>query len=491
MKRPSPWFALLPLVAVSMVGCVNRDAQKEGKQTETIVNDPIKEVTAKPVQVTMIQQTLEITGQITASQDAELGAKQGGRIASVLVGDGDQVHAGQLLASIDTSTLNAQVSQALANLASARSQLAQAQANAAIGPERSQSAVTAAKAALDSAKASLAKAKAGARPEERAQADAQVRASKSDMENAKAEMARQQLLFSEGAGTKQQAEHAQTAYQDALSQYNAAVQAQLIDTNGTRPEDMAVAEENVKSAQEQVNQALDQQKLDVLLTEQVEAAQASVQSAQDQVTIAQQAVADAQIVAPFDGRVSGKPIQVGTIILPGTPVIRLVGKGSTYFEGEVPEDSVTFLQPGMPVTVTVDALGGRQISAHLEAIDPVGADFGRNYKVRITLDGAPPEVLPGMFARGTLAIKQVPNAIVIPAEAILTRDNQKVVFVVDGNKAKLVNVTPGIQQQDLVQVTGLTAGQQVITEGQSDLVDGVKIKVEPQVAGTPAPAKEG
>ena len=205
MKRPSPWFALLPLVAVSMVGCVNRDAQKEGKQTETIVNDPIKEVTAKPVQVTMIQQTLEITGQITASQDAELGAKQGGRIASVLVGDGDQVHAGQLLASIDTSTLNAQVSQALANLASARSQLAQAQANAAIGPERSQSAVTAAKAALDSAKASLAKAKAGARPEERAQADAQVRASKSDMENAKAEMARQQLLFSEGAGTKQQA----------------------------------------------------------------------------------------------------------------------------------------------------------------------------------------------------------------------------------------------------------------------------------------------
>jgi RND family efflux transporter MFP subunit len=488
MKTASRWFAVsFAILAAVMGGCVNREAQKEGKQTLAVVSDTVKEVTAQPVRVESIEQTLEITGQLTAWQDTVLGPKQGGKLVAVLVGDGDEVHAGQLLATEDTSTLNAQVSQALANLAAAQSQLAQAKANALVGPARSASAVIAAQAALGAAQAGLDKAKAGSRPEERVQAEWQVRGAKSNLDSAQAELVRQKTLFTEGAGTKQQAERAQAAYDSALTDYNAAVQAEKIEKNATRPEDLEAAEQNVKAAREQVNQALDQQKLDVLFNDQVQAAQAAVQAAQAQVTIAQQAVTDAQITAPFDGHISGKPLQPGEIVAPGTPVMRLVGKGGEYFEGQVSENDVANLQLQMPVVVHIDALAGATTNGHVAAIDPVGADFGRNFKVRISLDSPPAQILPGMFARGVVAIKQAPNAVVVPAEAVLTRDGQTIVFIVDGNKARLVKVTTGIQQDDVIQVTGVQAGQVLVTQGQTALVDGSTVRVETNNAvGAPA-----
>ena len=274
--RKSTLFIAAGLLVFGLGGCVNREAQKQAKQTEQIVSDPVLSVSTTPVQAQNIDDTLEIVGQVTASEDAQVGPKQGGKIIAVYVKDGDKVTAGQILASQDLTSLNAQLSQALAGQASAQSQLSQALSNAHIGPQKSTSAIAAATAQLGSAKAALAKALAGARTEEKVQAEQSVKSAQSNLDVAKKELDRQQMLFAEGAGTKQTLDRAQNAYDLAQTAYNAAVQAQLIMANQTRPEDLEQAREAVSAAQANLNTAKEQKKLDILYTQQVQAAQAPI-----------------------------------------------------------------------------------------------------------------------------------------------------------------------------------------------------------------------
>ena len=104
---------------------------------------------------------------------------------------------------------------------------------------------------------------------------------------------------------------------------------------------------------------------------------------------------DAIIRAPFDGSVSGKPIQIGTIAVPGTPILRIIGQQGVYFEGSVPSDYITQIVVGQPVQVAIEeALNAKSYSGHIAAISPLGSSVGRLFTVRIQFDGTPPEIRP-------------------------------------------------------------------------------------------------
>lgn len=463
------------LLVIGLGGCVNRPAQEQAKQTEQIVNDPVRVVSTSDVKTRSIDETLDIVGQVTAVQDAQVGPKQGGKIVAVFVKDGDRVAAGQVLASQDLTSLNAQYAQAQAALASAQAQLSQALSNARVGPQKSSSAVSAAQAQLRSAKAALAKAIAGARTEDRTQAEWQVRSAKSNLDVAKKELDRQTMLFSEGAGTKQALDRAQNSYDLALTGYNAALQSQSVVNNQTRPEDLEQARQAVQAAEANLASALEQKKLDVLFNEQVQAARAGVQSAMAQVTLAQTAISDAQIKAPFAGRISGKPVQPGTVVGAGTPVARVIGDGGFYFEGEVPEAMVSKIQVGSKVEVTIN---GMSTGGSVAAINPLGTEVGRLFKCRITLNNVSPQIMAGMFAHGVVVVRSVPNAVVIPVSAIVKRDGKDVVYLSKNGVAKQVPVTQGVRNQDVVQVSGLEVGAQLVTKGQDQLVEGSKIRLD-------------
>lgn len=477
MKKTSLLIAA-GLMVLMAGGCVNRQAQQEAKATEKIVSNPVISVSVQTVTEAPVIQTQEITGGVTTADDASVGAKISGRITAVYVKDGDPVSAGQVIASQDTSTLNAQLSSALAGLASARSNLSQAVANAAIQPSKSSAAVNAAQAQLRSAKATLQKAKTGARPEERAQSDWQVKAAKSALDLAKIQLDRQKQLFDQGAVARQQLDQAQNAYDAALTGYNSALQGQLIQVNGTRSEDLTVAQEAVRAAEDNLRTAQAQKKLDVLLSDQVQSAQAGVQSAQAQVAIAQQAVADAQIRSPFAGHISGRPLQAGTMASPGMTIARIIGGQGAYFEGQVSEGVVAKLTVGSPVQITVDALGKRVMPGSIAAISPLGTDVGRLFSIRVAFNGSTDGVKPGMYARGVVQIGRIPNAVMVPVNAVLSVGADSVAYIVDGKKAKAVKVKVGIRQGDQVQVTGLQPGQQLVVRGQETLVDGSQVQID-------------
>jgi HlyD family secretion protein len=474
-------------VLLTLAGCADREAQQQSRRTQELLSDPTVPVTVQPALTQSIQQNLTITGELTTAEDVAVGAKQAGRITAVYIKDGDTVRANQVIALQDSSDLASRVRQAQAQVSSAQAALSQATRNASIAPSRSAAAVAAAEAQVRQARAQLQKVRAGARDEEKLQAEAALSAAKSNLDTAKRELDRTRELHDAGAVSRQRLDQAENAYQNALAQFQSAQQAVRLTQQASRPEDISMAEEQVRQAEEGVRQARAQQRLDVTFDDQVAAARANLDAARAQLEMARQALADTQIRSPFGGKVSGNPAQPGTFAGPGTIVARIIGGSGAYFEGDVPEGSIGEIQPGMPVRVRLDALPDRILTGSVAAISPVGDQIGRLFKIRIQLGGNLESLRPGMFARGEINLRTVANALVVPTSAVLRRGEQDYVFIIEGSKARRVAVTTGLRSNGKIQVEGLTPGDQVVVEGQTQLEDGTVVKIE---TATPAARNE-
>lgn len=484
-------------------GCVDREAQKQAAKTKEFVSDPEKVVTTQKVATQTLVDEIEITGELTSGLDTQVNVKNPGKIVAVYVKDGDPVSAGQLIATQDTSTLSGQLQQAYAQvatanaaLASAQSAISQAKRNAAIGPSKSTAALRSAEAGLRSARAQLEKVNNGARAEERRQAEANVASAKQNLETQKKELDRIRTLVEQGALASNRLDQQQNVFASAQAQYNNALESLNLIQAGSRAEDKDAARQAVSQAEENVRTALAQKELDPLLQDQVNAAlaqrasaQAQLQAAQAQVSIARTAINDAQIRAPFSGRISGKPIQAGAVPGNGVAVARIVSSEGIYFSGEIPTEVVDQVKPGMPVEVTIMGLEGRKIAGTVASVNPQAESIGRQFKSRIQLTGNLSGAQAGMFARGRIAARTIRDAIIVPVTALQGPENARYVFVFDSGKAKKVDVTTGLTKGQVVEVKGLTPGDLVITQGQVGLVEGARIRTESAKATTKAGGK--
>jgi RND family efflux transporter MFP subunit len=478
-------LALAALIVIGAGGCVDRAAQKQNKLTAETLQNPVMPVTVQTAKRMTLTDSLEITGQVVTSDDVAVGAKVGGRVVSVYVKDGDPIRAGGTIAALDATSYRLQVQQAMSMVSAARASLNQAMSNAKINPSRSSSAVAAAEAQLRSARAQLQKAKKGARDEEKIQAANNVNAARSNLNTAKKELERKRKLLEEGAISRQQFDITENAYQAALSQYENALQAQSISQSASRPEDLESAAELVRQAEEGVRSAKAQKKLDILLDDQVQAARANLQSAQAQLALARENANDAIIRSPFTGKIAGKPVQIGAVVGAGTAVAHVIGAQGAYFEGEVSENSISKVKVGGRVEVSIDALDGQKLSGSVVAISPLGSEVGRLFRVRVQIIGNMAAVRPGMFARGAVIMRTLPDVTVIPSTAIVQRGDQNYVYVLTGDTVKLTKVTTGLTTDGVVQVIGFPTDQKIVVSGQNTLDDGSKVKVETPKADAP------
>jgi len=491
MNRIQYWIAGAAVALIS-TGCVDRQAQKESKATEKIVNNPVKSVDVRPSFTGTITEDVEVTGDVTASDDTTIGSKQNNRVVAVFVKDGDTVSQGQLLATLDDSgaqaqlkQAQAQVSTAIASMASARSQLAQANQNLAVGPHKTTVGILFARAQSQAAQRNLDKVVNGTRPEERRQAVANLESAKANLNLQAKQLERMQKLVDEGALAGQNLDQQKATYDQAVAQVKSAQEAVNINQNGSRPEDIDSARAALRQAQENVRTAEDQKKLDPLLKDQVDAANAQIESARAQlesaraqVQIASQTVADTKVFAPFAGTVSGRPIQAGTVAGSSTPIVRIVGGKGIYFNGQIPSSNIDKVHSGMPVVIHADGLGDKTYSGTIVGVNPQADSVGRLFSVRVQLSGVVAGLKPGMFARGSVAIRTVTNAVLVPTVAVQSRGDERYVFVVVGNKAKQVKVKTGLSKGNFTQVIGLDSDAKVVTGGQEDLVDGAQVSVK-------------
>ena len=228
------------------------------------------------------------------------------------------------------------------------------------------------------------------------------------------------------------------------------------------------------------------------LRAQVTTAQRNAQVASASLRIADLSVDNTIVRAPFAGVVIAKAAQPGEIVSPlsagggftRTGIGTIVDMDSLEVEVEVGESFIGRVKPGMPTETLLNAYQDWKIPGKVIAIIPA-ADRGKaTIKVRVGLDTKDPRIVPDMGARvGFLeAVKPVASnatpGVLAPVAAIVQRGDKDVVFIVDGEQARMRSVTLGRTLGDDREVLqGLAGGDNVILAPSDKLVDGARVRL--------------
>ncbi len=194
--------------------------------------------------------------------------------------------------------------------------------------------------------------------------------------------------------------------------------------------------------------------------------------AQDKATLAQK-----YILAPFTGRVGIRNVSLGQYLNAGTVVTNIQELNPIYVNFQLPEQFLQQMYIGQPVAITVDTFPGMSFPGKITAFDAEVADNTKSITVQSTFanTNAHALLLPGMQANITVFLKNSGQVIAVPQQSISYSLYGNSVYVVtdgkdaNGNPAKIaseVAITPGLQQGNLVQVTGdIKAGDVIIVDG--------------------------
>lgn len=253
---------------------------------------PSLAVEVMPVKMMSVPERQAFTGTVSSSLSADISAKIMGKVVSVYVREGDRVRAGQVLVQLDNSDLLAQVQQAEAAVAATRAALVQAQFALDIQRTQSQTRIEQARAELNQALEQLSIVKEGARRQEKAQADENVRQARAGYERAKeaVQMAKAEL------------QQAREGVKQAEAALEAAHQQLAMMKEGFRRQQKAQAEAALKQAEANLKVAqatydrfkplaeqgvISQQRFDEIAL-QLESAKAQYESAKAQVSLMQE-----------------------------------------------------------------------------------------------------------------------------------------------------------------------------------------------------------
>lgn len=244
---------------------------------------------------------------------------------------------------------------------------------------------------------------------------------------------------------------------------------------------LSIARANLKRNEELVAQAFVAQRV-------LDESRAALQVAEAQVALAQARLARMRVLAPFDGTVGLRNINLGEYVKDGADLVNLEDTSQLTVDFRLPERYQTRIATGQAVKVELDALPGKTFNARVQAVDPLLDANGRSIAVRAVLPPAPGgELRPGMFARVTTVFATNDAALVVPEEAIVPQGGKQ--FVVElvkegeGDGAKLVSrrteVQLGVRRGAQVQViSGVSEGDTVVVAGQQRLQkDGTAVRV--------------
>ncbi len=289
-------------------------------------------------------------------REAELGFRVGGRIADILVKEGDHVSPGQLLARLDSEPFEE-------GLALKRAALGQARAN-------------------------LARLEAGFRPQEIRQAEALVAEREAILENARVDFERQAALVKNDNVSRAAYDAARARLRTAKAQLGTAEARLDLARAGFRKEDIA-------------------------------AGRAALQAAEAARDIAETALADTELRAPRPGTILARVREPGTVVAPGATVLTLTIDDPVWVRAFVPEPQLGLIHPGMAAEISSDSHPETVYHGHVGFISPT-AEFTPKtvetpelrtalvYRLRIIVDNPDQGLRQGMPV--TVRFPQAPAA---------------------------------------------------------------------------------
>lgn len=203
-----------------------------------------------------------------------------------------------------------------------------------------------------------------------------------------------------------------------------------------------------------------------------------------------------RILAPFDGELGLRRIDLGQYLNPGDAAVTLTDLDRLYANFDVPQQELSKLQVGQSLAIRIDTAGVAPVAASISAIEPqIGRDT-RNASIQAEVDNTARTLRPGMYATISVDLPPESDALILPVSAVMTSASGNAAAVVRDlsaektGKGDIVPIVVGRRIGDEVVIArGLKAGDVVITEGQLRVRPGADLRVvEPSASA--ASAKE-
>ncbi|WP_338441389.1 efflux RND transporter periplasmic adaptor subunit [Synechococcus elongatus IITB4] len=400
IRQVHPW--VLTLIAIAVIG----SGTGVWWLLRSRASEAVLDRYTVPVKVETLQETVTASGSIVPVRTVNLSPKTAGLLVEVLVEQGQRVEQGQLIARMDNRDLRAQQTQARASLAAAQAQLQELRNGT--RPE-----------VLEQARESV----------RQAQAAAQQAAARRAL--AQQELKRQEALVGEGAIARQTFDRALTdaaetdaALQQAIGRLRETERRLQELQNGPRPETIQQAEARVGEAIGRL-QAVEVQ------------------------------LADTEIRAPFAGIITQRYADPGAFVTPTTSASATASATSTSIvalaEGlevlaQVPEVDISRIRVGQSVQVRVDAFPAETFEGKVRLVAPEAVEEQNvtSFQVRVALQTGQNQLGSGMNADLDFIGRSLPQALVIPTVAIVTREGKSGVLIPDSaGKPEFQPVTLG------------------------------------------------
>jgi HlyD family secretion protein len=400
------------------------------------VAPPAVTVSTAEAKIQEVDDTLSVTGSVSAWDPLSVGAEVSGlRITAVNVDEGDYVKKGQILTTLNSSLLEAQLEQAKARLQSSAANLKKS-----IQPNRQED--------INALRGALAQAQANT-----AQEEAHRRQARVNLANCELNAGRWTALARVGAESKLDAETKQLALDTAR-------------------QELLMSDAKIKAARSMEDQAhekmLEAERGGRL--EDVDISRATIAETRGQIRQLQQQIAQTIIRAPDDGLVSKRDAHIGDITNAGTPLFSIIRLNRLELRAQVSDIDLAQFKPGQTVSIssTEDEKGA--VPGKVKLVSPQVDPMSRLGTVRIDLPSSA-GLKPGMFVHGQVDLGHR-KAITVPTNALISRNGEFFVFTLDGTRAISTQVKVGVRADKFVEISeGLKPGQVVVDKGARFLSD--------------------
>ncbi len=303
----------------------------------------------------MVEEPLHVSGFIEA-EDVRLGSRVGGRVARVLVEEGQRVTPGTVLVELEPFDLNERLAQAIAEREARR-----AEYKLALAGFRAEE-IAAASAKVDQLAAELTKLEEGPRAQEISAAEARVRLAQAELELAQLQHARIRSLYETNAASRDEFDAAVTRLR--VAEETVLVRKEELDLlqEGTRDDDIAAA----RALYEQSRQELELRQAGSR-AEEIARAKAALAGAEAAVNAIERRREELTIRAPIEGVVESIDLEPGDLVSPNSPVVSLIDPSLLWVRAYVPEDRLA-VKIDQRVQVTVDSRPNERFEGHVSFI---------------------------------------------------------------------------------------------------------------------------
>ncbi|MCB2354996.1 efflux RND transporter periplasmic adaptor subunit [Clostridium estertheticum] len=385
------------------------------KDVSVASNDISKNVKASPVSISSITTTTKYGSKLATSSQTVVTSKIAGKVEGVNVDVGQSVNKGDILFTLDKLELMAQYNVA--------------------------------KAALDTASANLDKTSGSGYEQQLIPANSTLDIAKSTYNDAKNNYNTIHQQYNIGDSAKSELDAAKSKMDSASLQVKAASDSLALLKSKTGPQTDAAA------------------------AGQVQQAKASLDLAQIQID-------NASIISPINGVISERNVEVGEVVSSAVSAFTIIDASSLRSEVSMTDKDVIKVKVNQKIPVQISSMNNKIVQGIVDTISPSADAKTQLYTVKVKIENPSNLLKPGMIVRVEFPDVVKTDISVVPNGAIFTENSVQYVYIVDATRLKKKQVVVGISNTLQTEVvSGIKLGDQVITEGQSFLNEGQKVKI--------------